>query len=96
MPMYVYEIIDNEGNPTGETFEVMQSMKDDPLKKHPETGQPVRRTILAPNIGGKSNSMLSNDNLSRLGFTKYEKKGTGYMERVAGNEGPPSIALDDD
>jgi len=95
MPMYVYEVIDAEGNSTGEMFEVSQSMKEAPLKKHPKSGAPVRRVILAPNIGGKASGMLSNDNLSRLGFTKFEKKGDGYMERVAGSEGPQSISLDD-
>jgi len=38
---------------------------------------------------------LSNKNLERLGFTKYERKGKGYMERVAGKEGPKSVSLDD-
>ena len=42
MPTYVYEILDKKGTPTGETFEVIQSMKEDALTKHPETGKPVR------------------------------------------------------
>jgi hypothetical protein len=29
-----------------------------------------------------------------MGFTKYERKGSGYMERTAGKEGPPSISAD--
>lgn len=93
--MYVYEIVDADGNGTGRTFEMAQSMKEPALERHPKTGEPVRRVILAPNIGGKAGGMLSNENLSRLGFTKFEKKGDGYMERVAGNEGPQSISLDD-
>ncbi|MBL1218946.1 MAG: FmdB family transcriptional regulator [Planctomycetes bacterium] len=101
MPIYVYEILDQpDGEPTGETFEIVQSMKDKALTKHPETGQPVRRVITAPNIAGqwsdmKAKSTLSNKNLERLGFTKYERKGKGYMERTAGKEGPKSIGLDD-
>lgn len=99
MPIYVYEILDKKGEPTGETFEIVQSMKDDALTKHPETGKPVRRAIVVPNIAGKWSDMkgksaLSNKNLERLGFTKYEKKGSGYMERVAGKEGPSSISAD--
>ena len=99
MPTYVYEVLDKKGVPTGRTFEVFQSMKEAALKKDPETGEPVRRAIVAPNIAGnwsdmKSKSKLSNKNLERMGFTKYERKGNGYMERVAGKEGPKSISED--
>lgn len=100
MPTYVYEVLDKQGKPTGETFEVVQSMKDDALTKQPDTGKPCRRAVVAPNIAGKwsdikGKSALSNKNLERLGFTKYEKRGNGYMERVAGKEGPKSISADD-
>ncbi len=96
--MYEYEILDKDGVPTGERFEVHQSMKDDALTEHPETGVPCRRAITAPAIAGKWSDLnkgtLSNKNLERLGFTKYERKGNGYMERVAGKEGPKSISAD--
>ena len=74
-------------------------MKEAALAKDPETGEPCRRAIVAPNIAGKwsdmkGKSQLSNKNLERMGFTKYERKGKGYMERVAGKEGPPSISAD--
>src|SRR5262245_14561024 len=97
MPTYVYEILDRTGRGTGRTFEVVQSMRDDALARHPETGEPVRRVPQAPNIAGKGSmikakNQLSNKNLERLGFTKYERKGKGYMERVAGKKGPRGIA----
>lgn len=100
MPIYVYEVLNKKGEPTGETFEIVQSMRDDALTRHPENGKPVRRAITAPVVAGKWSDMkgksaLSNENLERLGFTKYEKKGTGYMERVAGKEGPKSISAED-
>lgn len=100
MPTYVYEILDQKGLPTGQTFETVQPMKDPPLTKHPQTGAPVRRAIVAPNIAGKWSDIkgkgaLSNKNLERLGFTKYERKGNGYMERVAGKMGPKSISADE-
>ena len=43
MPTYVYETID----PAKQVrrFEVKQSMKDEPLRVDPETGEPVRRVI---------------------------------------------------
>ena len=103
MPTYLYEILSGKGDkaePTGETFEIVQMMKDAPLTKHPETGKPCRRAIVAPAIAGKwsptkEKSTLSNKNLERLGFTKYERKGKGYMERVAGKAGPKSISAED-
>lgn len=97
MPTYIYEVLDKKGEPTGESFEIMQSIKDDALSKHPETGKPVRRAIVAPTLGlamSKVKNSMSNKNLERLGFTKYERKGKGYMERTAGKQGPKSIAAD--
>ncbi len=100
MPTYEYEILDTKGNPTGRTFEIVQSMKDAALTKHPETKEPVRRAISLPNIAGKWSDIkgkgaLSNKNLERLGFTKYERRGDGYMERVAGTQGPKTLSADD-
>lgn len=99
MPTYVYEVLDKKGKPTGETFEIVQPMKDDALTKDSK-GRPVRRAIVAPAVAGKwspikEKSAMSNKNLERLGFTKYERKGKGYMERVAGKEGPKSISADE-
>jgi len=44
MPIYVYEVIKANGKP-GEQFEIMQGIHDKPLKKHPETGKPIKRVI---------------------------------------------------
>jgi len=100
MPTYEYEILDDKGEPTGERFEIFQKMSDKALSKHPESGKPCRRAVTAPAVAGKWSDMkaksnLSNENLERMGFTKYEKRGDGYMERVAGKEGPRSISADD-
>src|SRR6185503_11466302 len=57
MPTYVYEILDKKGKPTGKTFEIVQSMKEDALTEHPKTGEPVRRAIVAPNIAGNWSDM---------------------------------------
>ena len=43
MPIYVYETID-PAKPV-RRFEVKQSMKDEPLRVDPETGEAVRRVI---------------------------------------------------
>ena len=95
MPTYVYEILDKKGRPTGKTFEVMQSIKEDALTKHPETGQPVRRAVVMPTLGlhaSTAKNRMSNKNLERLGFTKYERKGNAYMEKTAGKHGPKAIS----
>jgi len=46
MPIYVYETITASGD--GECFEVLQSLRDEPLHHHPETGEAVRRVVSAP------------------------------------------------
>jgi hypothetical protein len=95
MPTYVYEIITDDGTP-GERFEVIQKMTDEPLTEHPETGQAVRRVILAPRIAGKFAPMktdrnLADDNkLERLGFTKYVKSADGTYDKTIGS-GPRQI-----
>jgi len=96
MPTYVYEYVDASGEGTGECFEMVQSIAADALREH--EGRKVRRVPQRPNIAGdwsdmKSKSKLSNENLDRLGFTKYEKRGDGYMEKTAG-KGPRSISAD--
>jgi predicted nucleic acid-binding Zn ribbon protein len=100
MPIYDYEYLDKNDEPTGERFEWFQTMAEDALTKHPENGKPCRRAVSAPAIAGKwsdmkTKSALSNENLDRLGFTKYEKRGDGYMERTAGDMGPRELSADD-
>ena len=51
MPTYEYETIPQKKGQKPKRFEVQQSMKDDALTKHPETGEPVRRVI----SGGSGN-----------------------------------------
>jgi len=92
MPIYVYEVLE-----TGEHFECHQSMREDPLTHHPETKQPMRRVILAPNLGvkhtaGREKKLTSNESIEKAGFTKYEKdKLTGKYNRVAGKQGPAQL-----
>lgn len=94
MPTYVYQVITEDDS--GEVFEVVQSMKDEPLTQHPETGEPVRRVPQAPMIGGSHSSareknLLSDNNIERMGFTKYVKSGEGSYEKAAGS-GPDNIS----
>ena len=52
MPTYVYEVVNNDGS-AGERFEVVQTMSEPELTKHPESGRPVRRVFLPPMVGGR-------------------------------------------
>jgi predicted nucleic acid-binding Zn ribbon protein len=47
MTTYVYETIPQRPGEAPVYFEVKQSLVEAPLKVHPETGQPVRRVVLA-------------------------------------------------
>lgn len=87
MPTYEYEVITPDGRP-GRRFEVQQRISDPPLTHDPETGEPVRRVLHAPRIGGRlSDSALNatlkdNRKLAELGFTKYEKIGDGSYRKM--------------
>jgi predicted nucleic acid-binding Zn ribbon protein len=50
MPTYLYQILNKDGEPTGETIEIVQSMKDEPLTVDPESGRPIRKAITAPAV----------------------------------------------
>lgn len=96
MPTYVYEVLDDKGTPVGERFEVVQTMTDDPLTQHPETGQPVRRVFVPFGIASKTSPLqtdraLKDDRkLERMGFTKYVKASDGKYEKVVG-KGPDML-----
>ncbi|MFO0826313.1 MAG: zinc ribbon domain-containing protein [Gemmataceae bacterium] len=94
MPLYVYEVVLPDGS-GGEQFEIIQKMSDAPLKKHPETGQPVRRVLSEPNTprawtDSQGKAAVSDKNLAAKGFTKYVKSGDGTYEKTAGT-GPKKI-----
>lgn len=45
MATYVYETIPRQEGTPVRRFEFIQSMKDAPLVRHPDTGEPIRRVI---------------------------------------------------
>ncbi|RLS31033.1 MAG: zinc ribbon domain-containing protein [Planctomycetota bacterium] len=97
MPTYVYEVVKPDGT-GGDRFELLQSMSEPVLDKHPETDEPVRRVITGFAIGGKNTAignpkMLSDKNLDRMGFTKYVKSGDGQYTKTVGS-GPSQISAD--
>ena len=46
MTTYVYETIPSNENEEPKLYEIQQSMEEEPLTKHPQTGEPIRRVIL--------------------------------------------------
>ncbi len=97
MPIYVYEVIIEDGEP-GHVFEVIQKISEPPLTKHPTTGQPVRRIIQAPNLpktwtDHHAKQMLSDENIARHGLTRYERGADGKFDKTAG-QGPDQISAD--
>jgi predicted nucleic acid-binding Zn ribbon protein len=45
MAIYVYETVPAQEGEAVRTYEIRQSMKDDALTTHPETGERIRRVI---------------------------------------------------
>lgn len=94
MPLYVYEVILPDGS-GGETFEVLQGMREEPLTTHPETGEPVRRVFGTPNApkgwtDSQGKAKTSDGNLEKLGFTKYVKGDGGKYQKLFG-QGPDTV-----
>jgi len=46
MTTYIYETISHNDGEAVKHYEIKQSMADRALKRHPETGEPIRRVIL--------------------------------------------------
>lgn len=94
MPTYLYCVVLPDGS-DGERFEAFQAMAEPALTVHPTSGLPVRRLPVASQMQfGSDSQRLSNKNLDRLGFTKYERAGDGTYEKKAG-KGPRSIQSND-
>ena len=85
MPTYEYQAKDPERgcDVCRNGFETQQSMRDEPLKKCPECGEPVERLISRCAVNTRSEkSMLSDRNLKEKGFTKLVKEDTGRYRKV--------------
>ena len=84
MPTYVYRREDGEKgcDHCAESFEVVQSMKDEPLTSCPECGGAVSRVIVPPNIGKSTKSLLSDKNLKRHGFERLVKEDKGRYRKT--------------
>ncbi|HEX7861724.1 MAG TPA: zinc ribbon domain-containing protein [Verrucomicrobiae bacterium] len=45
MATYIYESIPGKAGQKPKRYEIKQSMNDQPLTKHPETGEQIRRVV---------------------------------------------------
>lgn len=85
MPTYCYQAADEKGCPLClEGFEIVQSMKDDPMDACPECSAPILRIVQPPYINTRSStkSVLSDENVKRHGFTKIVNEGGGKFRKV--------------
>ena len=73
MPIYEYR------RPDGSTFDVIQSMSDDPLTEDPDTGVPVERVFHAPAIHFKGSGFYNTD------YGKSGSKGKGQSDNGGGS-----------
>ncbi|NLV40783.1 MAG: FmdB family transcriptional regulator [Candidatus Hydrogenedentes bacterium] len=97
MPKYTYQIINDDGS-RGALVEIEHGMNEPALTEHPETGQRVERVYAAPHVAGwgterKGKELTSDENVGRLGFTKYVRNGKGHYEKHTGT-GPDHFSVD--
>ncbi|EYB66968.1 hypothetical protein DEIPH_ctg056orf0008 [Deinococcus phoenicis] len=75
MPTYVYKNLE-----TGELYEIKQSMRDDALTQHPETGAAIKRVLSAPGIAFRGSGFYVTDSRPREaseGGSKGSSQGSG-------------------
>ncbi|GAA5514238.1 hypothetical protein Dcar01_02993 [Deinococcus carri] len=72
MPTYVYKNLE-----TGELYEIKQSMRDDPLTQHPETGAAIKRVLSTPGIAFRGSGFYVTDSRPRKGGGDSGAKGGG-------------------
>ncbi|TBH17467.1 FmdB family zinc ribbon protein [Thermus thermamylovorans] len=75
MPVYVYK-----GLETGNYYEFEQGFWDEPLRAHPETGEPLKRVITPPAILFKGSGWHVKD------YAKKEGGGKGAGSAGQGSE----------
>jgi predicted nucleic acid-binding Zn ribbon protein len=78
MPLYRYR------RANGSTFEVMQSIHDEPMRTDPKNGQPVERVLFAPVIHFKGKGFHNNDYGTR---TRPLKQAQSRPPRASGPRG---------
>ena len=75
MPIYEYRRED------GTTFEVIQSMSEDPLTVDPETGKPVQRVLHAPAVHFKGSGFYNTDYGTKRRSREMEKSASDGADK---------------
>lgn len=86
MPIYEYAPEGHECLICDGRVEVMQGIKDEPLKFCPTCGLDVKRLISRPAF--KIDSGVSADKAAEKGFSTFRRVGHGQYEKIAGEGGP--------
>ena len=76
MPTYEYRRED------GTTFELVQSMADDPLTVDPETGQAVQRVLHAPAVHFKGSGFYNTDYGTKRRSRELEKSASDGADKT--------------
>ena len=85
MPTYGYQSTGKKGCPLcREGFDIVQSIKDDPLEACPDCSAPIKRVITAAYINTRTSTktLLSDANIKKHGFTKLVNEGGGKFRKV--------------
>ena len=69
MPTYLYKDLN-----TGEIYELVQSMRDEPYTVHPDTGVAVKRVLARPGIAFKGSGFYVTDSRPKPAEGKSESK----------------------
>ncbi len=80
MPTYEYKNIE-----TGEIYEFRQSMRDDALTQHPESGAAIKRIVSLPGIAFKGSGFYANDSRASSPSPRSGSESTS-AEKSSGTE----------
>lgn len=91
MPIYEYVHKLRDDSNCLEFIEVFQQMSEPPLTECPQCGKQILKKISLPGRHqGSVKDRLSDQNLSKHGFSKYVKSSDGSYEKAAGPDDAPS------
>lgn len=84
MPTYLYKDLK-----TGEIYELVQSMRDEPYAAHPETGAAVKRVLARPGIAFKGSGFYVTDSRPKPaeGQSKSDSKSASATPSSGGSSG---------
>lgn len=91
MPIYEYVHASKEILNCVDPIEVFQPMNESVLERCPKCGNQIHKKISLPaRHQGSVKDKLSDQNLSKHGFSKYVKASDGSYEKAAGPDEAPS------